>query len=435
MGPGNTWSSAPSSKNDVFHKSAVRLSYENRLVAVFSLAGGIAGLDALAIFFLIPFVARDLHLDNTKIGILSLAVLVGWSVSSLTAAILSDRLGRRKPFLVGAFLLFAAFSAMSAIAHSFATLFASRLLMGLAEGPVIPIQQAIVMVQSSPHRRGLNMGIVQTVGAQLIGSLLGPLVMVQLAIAAGWRAAFLIAGVPGLIMAFLIARVVHEPHKPEGSAAFPSAAVPLLRLLGYRNVQVCSVVAAAAAGWFYLLLTFLPIWTVQVLGFSASVMSVIMGAVGIGAALFSVIMPWYSDKFGRRRAMLITIAMGTIAPAAVLIVGPHPVVLALCVFTGCAMVSIFSLCTTVTIEAVPRGGTATATAVVIAIATLVGGGAGPLIGGVLADRFGLAAAFWMALLLVAIAFAACFAIKVPTSIAIEVADLAAVPATAGGARH
>jgi MFS family permease len=426
MGRGNTWSSGPSSKNEVLEKSRMRLSYENRLVAVFSLAGGIAGLDALAIYFLMPFVARDLHLDNTRIGILSLAVLIGWSVSSLVAAIVSDRAGRRKPFLVVAFLLFAAFSAMSAFAQSFVTLFASRLLMGLAEGPVIPIQQAIIMVQSSPHRRGLNMGIVQNVGAQLIGSLLGPLVMVQLAIAAGWRAAFLVAGVPGLAMAFLIARVVREPPRPDRTAGSTSAAVPLLLLLGYRNVQVCSVAAAAAAGWFYLLLTFLPLWTVQVLGFSASMMSIIMGAVGIGAAVFSVILPWYSDKFGRRRAMLVTTTMGAIAPAAALLVGAHPVALALCVFTGCAMVSIFALCTTVTIETVPRGGAATATAVVIAIATLVGGGAGPLVGGILADRFGMAAAFWMALLLVAVAFAACAAIKVPT-IDDDVNDLAVLP--------
>jgi MFS family permease len=66
-------------------------------------------------------------------------------------------------------------------------LLASRLIMGIAEGPLMPICLAILTVESSPTRRGLNVGFVQSVFASLLGAAIAPLVLVQLSPLLGVR--------------------------------------------------------------------------------------------------------------------------------------------------------------------------------------------------------------------------------------------------------
>jgi MFS transporter, ACS family, hexuronate transporter len=382
------------------------LSYENRLVMILSAGGGVAALDTMAIYFLMPFVAKELQLNNVQIGILSIAVLIGWSISSLAVGLVSDRLGFRKHFLIATFVLFGAFSWLSALAGSFAVLFGVRVLMGLAEGPVIPISQAIMLVESSPQRRGFNIGMVQAFGGQLVGSLLGPLLMVQLALSCGWRTAFFIAGIPGLLVALAIGRYVREPNIASAGPA-ESSDFRLRDLFASRNVQVCTVICIAAAGWYFLIITFLPMWLVQHDGLSTREMSVVMSAVGLGGVASAVLIPCLSDEIGRVRVIALATALGAVVPLGGLILGPNVVLLALFSFTGCMMIAVFPMCSIIPLETVPRRNAATVVAITICVATLAGGGAGPLLGGFLADRYGLEATLWTALALVAVALVAC----------------------------
>src|SRR5581483_9744830 len=208
-------------------RAARALSYENRLLLILTLGGAVAALDAQSLFYLSPFVATSLGLNNTQIGVVSSIVLLTWSISGYVIGSASDRTGRRKPWLVGTFVVFAACSFLSGLAGSFAVLLGARLLMGLAEGPVIPVSQSIMIRNSSPHRRGFNMGLVQNFGAQLVGSLIAPIALVQVAGTLGWHAAFYLAGIPGLLVALLITAFVNEPvgdsPRLEEPAQSPSA--------------------------------------------------------------------------------------------------------------------------------------------------------------------------------------------------------------------
>ncbi len=376
--------------------------YENRLVAILALAGGVAALDAQAVFYLMPFIAVDLHLDNTRIGIISSAVLISWSLAALLVARLSDRVGRRKPFLIGSFLLFALLSTMSAYAGTFAVMFAARLLIGVAEGPVIPMQQAIMLAESSPHRRGLNMGIVQNFGAQLIGSMLAPLFLVWLATHYDWHSAFLVAGGPGLLVAALIAWLVREPIASVRPQAHEGPSWALL--LADRNIRLCILIGTASVAWFFLLLSFLPLWSIQKLGLTPAEMSVVMGAIGAAGASSAILVPGLSDRIGRRRAIAGFALVGAIAPIGALLVGPHPVLLCIAMLLGCQMLGTFPLFMgAVPLESVPARHAASASALVIAISQIAGGVCGPLIGGVMADRFGLATPLYASIALALLA--------------------------------
>jgi len=83
-----------------------------------------------------------------------------------------------------------------------------------------------------------------------------------------------------------------------------------------------------------------------------------------------------------------------------LLAGPNPLLLGALMFTGCLMVGTFSLFMgTVPQESVPPEHRATATALVLCVSQLVGGVAGPVLGGALADRLGQQAPFILAAIL------------------------------------
>jgi MFS family permease len=84
-------------------------SYENRVVLLLALSGGVAGIDMLSVTFLSPFIGSDLHLQNAQIGAIVGLQILAWSVGAIIVSILSDRQGKRRVFLVGAMLCFALF--------------------------------------------------------------------------------------------------------------------------------------------------------------------------------------------------------------------------------------------------------------------------------------------------------------------------------------
>lgn len=374
------------------------LSYENQMVAVLASAGGVAALDAQAVFYLMPFIAADFALSNRQIGIIGSAVLVGWAIGGLVIARLSDRAGKRKPFLIGAFVCFAVLSGLSAAARGFASMLLARLVMGIAEGPVIPVKQAMVIAESSPNRRGLNMGIVQNFGAQFLGTLVGPLLLVAVAQHFGWRFAFLVAGLPGLLIAMLIWRVLREPPVSRDAADTTMQAdgsrsgtqrLSWLRLAGIHNMIVCTLIALVSVAWFFMLLTFLPLYLVRDMHDSPGTMSVIMSLIGLAGVTSAILVPYISDRKGRRAAILGFTSLGAIAPLGMVFAGGNPWVAGAMLVVGCQMLGILPLVmSTVPQESVSFEDRATATSLVIAVAQIGGGVVGPLAGGWLAERWG-----------------------------------------------
>jgi len=152
------------------------LSYETRMIVVLGFMFGIVFFDRNAMAFLGPFVARDLHLNSTQVGMLGSALSFTWALSGLLVSALSDATGKRKAILVVAIVIFSLSSLLSGLAATFSVLLLSRLLMGLSEGGILPICQSLLVAESSEKRRGLNMGVMQNVGSNFFGSFLAPIV-------------------------------------------------------------------------------------------------------------------------------------------------------------------------------------------------------------------------------------------------------------------
>ncbi|MEO6151547.1 MAG: MFS transporter [Croceibacterium sp.] len=385
--------------------------YEIRVVVLLGLAFGFAYFDRMAMTFLSPYVTKDLDLSFSQVGLLGSGLSITWALGAYFIGRWSDSVGRRKPFLLAFMVIFSFCSVLSGLSATFGTLLASRVVMGAVEGPFLPICLAIIAAASADSRRGLNIGIVQNGFGSLIGTAIAPLVLVAIANAWGWRYAFYLAGVPGLVLASLIWRLIDEPPMP---ARDPSQARPPLlplRMLASRNIAVCSLISALMVGSLVIGSIFLPLYFTGPLGWSPTTMSWVMATLGLCPGVGGVLVSWLSDKIGRRPPMIVFCFVAAVCPfAALYFSGPIPVLAAI-MFASWLGIGVFPLFMgLIPAETLGQGQAATAMGLVVAVGELSGGFLGPLIGGGLADTYGLQAPLQIACGLALLAGLAAFAL-------------------------
>lgn len=382
--------------------------YQITLVTLLSLNFGIVFFDRNALAFLMPFVQPDLGLNNTQVGMLASALSLTWAIAAFGVGYVSDRTGSRKGLLVAATILFSACSFLSGIATSFAMLLGARLLMGVAEGGIMPISQSLVAAEVRAERRGLAMGVTQNFGSNLLGSFVAPVALVAFATAFGWRHAFFLAGVPGLITAILIWRLVRD--QDAAGAARPPAdraeekKMTLLEALEERNVLICAILSVLLVSYLVVCWAFMPLYLTQLRGFDESTMSWLMGTLGISATVGAFAISALSDRIGRRPLMIAMPFIAIILPVGAMYFLGSAWVLAAIFFVGWGVVGIFPLfMATVPSESVDARHTATALGVCMGSGEILGGVLAPTLAGKAADAVGLQAPLWIMLGLAVVA--------------------------------
>jgi MFS transporter, ACS family, hexuronate transporter len=374
--------------------------YQAILVGLLSLNFGILFFDRNALSFLMPFVKPDLGLTNLQVGLASSSLSFAWALAALFVGAAADRGGRRKAYLLAATIAFSVCSFLTGIATSFLLLLGTRLLMGLAEGGVAPVSQSITALAVAPERRGMAMGIMQNFGSNLLGSFAAPVLLVGFAAAWGWRSAFFLAGVPGLVSALLLWRFVREPAAPEAqrqTIAEPLA-LRLRQILRQRNVVLCLLISILLVSYLVICWTFAPLFLTQVRGFAPSTMSWLMGTLGISATVGSFVVSGISDRIGRRPVMIFAAYLGVILPLGGLYFDGSPWILALIFFFGWSLNGLFPLfMATIPSESVSVRHMTTAMALSMGLGEVFGGALSPTLAGWAADRAGLAAPLWIML--------------------------------------
>lgn len=367
-------------------------SYENGILLLLGLTFGFLFFDRNAAGFLAPFIAPDLKLTNWQIGFISSGLSITWALSAYVFGAWSDRSGIRKPFLIACVLVFSTCSFLSGLASSFSVLIAARMLMGLAEGPFLPVALSVMAAESSRGRLGFNMGAMQNGFAALFGTFAAPLVLVPLAEHFSWHVSFFVAGVPGLICALLIARYVREPAVARPGAAVSTGAagagsMSLLAMLKVRNVVLSSLISCFMVGWMVLGWAFLPTFFVMYRHIPPNEMGYLMSVLGICAAFAGLTIPALSDRIGRRPVMIFFPLLAVLCPLAALYYNGSLVVLGTLMFVGWLAAGVFPLFMgTIPAESTSPRLIATAMGLVVGIGEIVGGFCGPLIAGWVADR-------------------------------------------------
>lgn len=372
-----------------------KAGYENTLLCVLFLTFGFVFFDRLALAFLFPFMATELQLSNSHLGMLSSVLALAWALSGALVGAWSDRRGVRKPLLIIAVILFSLCSALSGLVTGFLSLLLFRGIMGLAEGPILPLSQSLMVEASSPHRRGLNMGLLQGSAAGLLGAVIGPPVLIALAEAYGWRHAFIVSLVPGLLIAWLIWRYVRNDEPRQAPKISDHQPGHRLALLKSRNIVLCTLISCVFLTWFIILISFTPTFLVSVRGYSPPSMGAIMSCLGAAWVLWGFAVPAISDSIGRRPTLVLFSLVAACCPMALLF-APSPLILGVLMvltYTGLGCFTLFMA--TIPAETVPREVMATALGMIMGIGELVGGFVAPTVAGFAADRFGLSIVMWM----------------------------------------
>jgi MFS family permease len=370
-------------------------TYENGTVLLMALTFGCLFFDRLALNFLMPYVSKDLNLNNTQIGILAGALSLAWAFSSFFSTAWAETNNKKKLVFIAAVFTFSICSFSSGWAVSFATLLIARLIMGFAEGPVIPLAQNFVERESSPNRLGLNAGILQAFGSALFGSILAPVILVQIAENMGWRNAFFIAGAPGLVLG-LIAWKYIKKSTAESVQTHEKSGLNISELLQYNNIKWGIGAACCIFGWWFATLPFISNYFVNTQGMSADDMGKTMGFLGVSGLVSSIIVPGLSDKIGRKKVLFMFVALGIFYPFAVYYLMGTALHLPAMFLTYFTMGSIPLVAAVIPSEAVPNHLKAKAIGFITGIAEIVGGVIVPAISGVLSDKITPSAFLWVA---------------------------------------
>ncbi len=166
-------------------------------MAALSIACGLSYFDRQVLSVLAPKITLDLRMDNVAYSWVVFAYILGYSVMFSVGGWLIDRLGTRlgMGLAVGVWSLA---SLLHATAHNVFELVVFRFILGVGEGGCFPGAAKGVMEWFSKKERATAMGIA-TSGGSALGAVIAPPVVVWTAIHTGWRGAFLITGMIGMV--------------------------------------------------------------------------------------------------------------------------------------------------------------------------------------------------------------------------------------------
>jgi MFS family permease len=363
-------------------------TYENGLLLLLGFTFGIVFFERNATGPLAPYIINELGLNQAQLGMLGSGLSLAWAVSAYLIGAWSDRRGSRKPFLLASVIVFSLCSAFSGLAGTFMLLLLARVVMGFAEGPFLPICFSVMNVESSPNRRGVNAGLMQNFFASLLGTTVAPLVLPLLADAYGWRTAFYLSAVPGLICAALIWAFVKEPKPTQHEPAAEAAAKPgLLDMLKQRNILVCCGIAMFMVSWYLVGIIFLPLFFNVARGMTPEVAGQVVAPMGIATMICGFLVPAISDRIGRKPTMIIFTFIGLVTPIAALHFSGPQWALSLLLLIGWSASGSFAVFMgVIPSETVPRTLAASSMGLVVAAGEIVGGVLSPTISGWFADR-------------------------------------------------
>lgn len=340
-------------------------------------------------------VKREFQLADAQLGLLSgLAFAIAYSLAVLPLGMLIDRTNR-KWVLSAVLAVWSGMTALGSFASSYGQLVAARLLVGGAEAGGSPAAISLIADYFPRDRRSGATGVFffgQGLGI-LAGFALGGFIVTTY----GWRDTLLVAGLPGLVLAALIALTIREPRRSAAAetAGFQIGLLQSLSLVWQRRslfwlilgTLFGSVMVAAILVWIVSFLVRTHEVDLRSAGLAVGVGMGLAGALGAACGGFS------ADWFGRQRPANIPLQLALTQASAVasfaLAFLSESYLLAVAAGAAGLMLShtrdgpVYAWCAILA----GNSGRGRVIAMVLLLNNLVGFGLGPLLAGLLSDFF------------------------------------------------
>ena len=341
-------------------------------------------------------IRKEWGLNDSQIGWLATAFTLLYALVGVPLGRLADRW--KRPRLLGmGVAAWSLLTAASGIAWSYGSLFVARLGVGVGEAACAPAANSLIGDLYPAVRRSRALSFFM-LGLPL-GNFLGILVSGRVAAIHGWRMAFFVACLPGLLLAVLAVRVLDPPRgaaedSPSAGRAYPGS--PYWSVLRIPTIRWIIITGALFNFNMYAVSTFLPAHFQRYYGLSLAqsntFAAIVYGLTGVLGLLFG---GWAADRASAirpsGRLTLGSAAMSLSTLFIFLALNQPPAQLRLFVLlmgVGCMLCYVYYSTVYATIqEVVPPSLRGTAMALYFFVMYVLGGSFGPVITGKLSDHF------------------------------------------------
>jgi MFS transporter, SHS family, lactate transporter len=278
-----------------------RANSRNALIAAF-LGWTLDAFDFFILTYVLAQVGADFHRSVVDMAETITASLMVRPIGALIFGLMADRYGRRLPLMLDV-LCYSLLEVLSGLARTYRTFFILRLLYGVAMGGEWGVGASLAMESIPARWRGILSGLLQE--GYALGNLLAAIAFWRIFPHWGWRAMFFVGGLPALLILFIRAKV-KESEAWKAEAAAKASWREYLRAAGMNwkrflyLVLLISVLSFMSHGTQDLYPTFLQ----QQRRFSTQATAVINALSMVGAIVGGLLVGLYSDRHGRRRAMV-----------------------------------------------------------------------------------------------------------------------------------
>ncbi|WP_233832261.1 MFS transporter [Paraburkholderia sp. ZP32-5] len=265
------------------------------LLVVLLAAWVLANADRIAMSISIVPITNEFSLDPREAGLVLSSFYVTYALMNLVAGWLSDRFGSRRVlvFCVGAWSVF---TSLTGVAWSLGSLVAIRALFGIGEGGFAPASSVTIAEAYRKSERARPKSLV--IGAAFLGSAIGSGWIATMIHEHGWRFAYHVLGVIGLVMAIVLWRVVKKPTARAADAQRPRPSVrALLRTRVMRRTALiffCSNLLMVG------LMSWMPTYLVKTRHVNLMAAGVVSSLPYICSFLCLNVVGWLLDRYGEK---------------------------------------------------------------------------------------------------------------------------------------
>jgi len=261
-------------------------------------------IDRQILSILLEPIKQDLGLSDTQLGMLTgFAFALFYATLGIPIARYADR-GNRRNLIVVALTVWSAMTALSGVAQNFWHLLAARIGVGVGEAGCSPPAHSMIADYFPAEKRATALGIY-SLGIP-IGILFGFVAGGWLNEFFGWRVAFFVVGVPGLLLAILVRYGLREPTRGMAEGREDVGIQPTIKetfrfLWAKRSFRHISYGGALTAFVGYGVVTWVPSFLIRSHGMETGEAGTYLGLIlGIPGGIGIVLGGWMADRYGSR---------------------------------------------------------------------------------------------------------------------------------------
>ena len=350
-------------------------------------------------YLLLPLIGAELGLSYSQIGSILTCQFAAGAIANIPGGMFVDTVGR-KGLLMAVSLFWVGFPYLvMGFSHAYWMMLACATLVGIGNNLWHPT--AIPwLAERFPERRGLVMSF-HSMGGN-VGDAVAPLVVGALLAVLSWRDVVLVNVLPGIAMSVLILFYLGRLYNAEKAANAGRKAAPekagsrlsaFMSLLTNRAVVTLSVGSTFRAMTQSALLTFIPVYLARDMGYSPFLIGACMFALQVAGFVAAPIAGHLSDSMGRRQIVLSSTSMTAVVILAMIFAGGTIWFVALVAALGFFLFAVRAVLQAWLLDSTPPGLGGSAIGLLFG-AQAAGAAVGPVCAGILADHYGIMAAFY-----------------------------------------